>query len=172
MIKKIATFAGAAAMLLSAATPAMAGWWWGGSDDTTNTAVVNNAATATANTGSNDQTNKAYGGGSWFWGHGGSAKVKDNAILTGDAWAEANAVTIANTQVGCGCEQDGDVSNTAIVNNYSAAAANSGDNTQYNKAKTYGGWAGVYNNGVVTGNAGAEADAWSVVNTDLSGFAF
>lgn len=173
MIKKIAAFAGAAAMLATAATPAMAYVWFPqSSDDTTNTAVVTNVSTANANTGYNDQYNKAYGGHTYrLWSFGGGATVEDNAILTGNAWADSKAVVVANTQVGCGCEQDGDVENTAVVMNTSSANADTGRNSQYNKA--YGsGWVKVLNNGVVTGNAGAESDAWTVANTDLSGWAF
>ena len=159
-MKRLIAIAGAGAMFLATATPAFAGdhrWFRMGGDY----ANVTNTAVATANTGDNDQDN---------WGKG------DNIMFTGDAYAGATAVTIANTHVSdCGCRDLGlwFHKDRANVTNTAVATANTGDNDQdIFGSRTRHHSRGGGDNYLETGMAGAEADAWTVVNTHITGFGY
>ena len=169
MFKKIAAIAGAGAMLLSTATPAFA-YNWGG---TMNSAVVWNNANSSANTGSNGQFNQAEG--AWS----GEVEVEHayNTMYTGAAYSDATAVTAANTQVGCSvCNfyMGGFKYNSAVVANEAASSANTGGNQQFNGAKGTFVWGEVEvehtGNTMGTGVAASNANAWTVVNTNWTGF--
>ena len=159
MMRKIAALIGAGAMLLSVATPAFGVW---------NYAWVNNSSGAEAVTGSNSQNSSA--GVAYTWGS--SANVGSTgtrSIVTGDACADSTAVTVANTNVFSGWTM-----NTAYVGNDSYALALTGSNNQNDSASTaysfgssaYTGSTG--NSHVTTGYAGADSDAWTVVNTNVA----
>ena len=159
MMKKIAALIGAGAMLLSVATPAFGVW---------NYARVNNSSGAEAVTGSNSQNSSA----GVAYTRGSSANVGSTgtrSIVTGDACADSTAVTVANTNVFSGDP----TTNTAFVNNESFAGASSGQNTQNDSASvTYSVWStanagSTGNSHVTTGYAGADSDAWTVVNTNV-----
>lgn len=168
MVKKIASIVGAGALLLAMAGPAF-GWWMGSWD----VAVVKNRANATAVSGMNSQSNIAivtYGGGVTVNGAGGA-----RTMYTGNANADAGALVVANTHVGCGwCASGGWMhKDIALVDNKADAGASSGNNWQDDMAQvTYGG--GVKVNGgsgtryMNTGRADAESHAWTIVNTHLS----
>ena len=158
MMKKIAALIGAGAMLLSVATPAFGVW---------NYARVNNSSGAEAVTGSNSQNSSA--GVAYTWGS--SANVGSTgarSIVTGDACADSTAVTVANTNVFSGWTM-----NTAYVGNDSYALALTGSNNQNDSASTaysFGSSANAGSTGnshVTTGYAGADSDAWTVVNTNV-----
>lgn len=173
MINKIAAIAGAGAILLASATPALAKGnynWFGGEY---NSAVVLNSANSSANTGYNGQYNQATGTFS------GKVEVEHayNTLSTGSAVSSATALTAANTQVGCSvCNfyMGGAKYNSAFVTNGAASAANTGYNTQANNAE--GAWTfgkvEVEHTGNVQGTGAAESDAnaWTVVNTNWSGW--
>lgn len=154
MTKKLIALAGAGALLLGTIAPVMA-WgyqwpWMGGGD--TNTANVTNNVGAYSSTGYNTQV-------------GGKGM---QLMFTGNSYAGATATTLANTDVGCcgededcGCEDE----NTARVTNNVGAYSSTGYNTQM----SYGGgwcWGGSYQE-MWTGHSGAEAAAFTVVNTEL-----
>ena len=158
MMKKIAALIGAGAMLLSVAGPAFGAW---------NYARVNNSSGAEAVTGSNSQNSSA----GVAYTRGSSANVGSTgtrSIVTGDACADSTAVTVANTNVFSGWTM-----NTAYVGNDSYALALTGSNNQNDSASTaysfgssaYTGSTG--NSHVTTGYAGADSDAWTVVNTNV-----
>ena len=142
-MKRLIAVAGAAAMLLSAASPVLAFMPMGGST-TTNFAIVDNTAVAKSSTGDNMQ----FGSSNW--------------LVTGMALSSSEAVTIANTNVkSCwNCWGSGNVFNSAVVDNTSIAKSETGDNWQTG----FGCWG----NHAITGNAGSDASAWTLVNTNWS----
>ncbi len=144
-MKRLVAFAGAGALFLSMASPAFAHFEWFQplpKTTTTNTAYVDNSAEALSSTGSNVQ-----------WGGG--------FIQTGNAWSDANAVVVANTNVSkcTTCKSVVTTSNFAQVTNFGGAQSGTGDNHQTTI------WGHPM---TVTGNAGSSADAWTVVNTNLT----
>ncbi len=185
-MKKIAAFAGAAALLASVAMPSFASTGWKffmpkSTQDVT-VANVNNYAEADAISGGNIQSNAAVASslvGGWT-----KAEVEGTGqtTVTGASNADADAVVIANTKVGtcgclkldpCACKKSTKV--IANVTNGALAGAQSGVNAQGNSASAtslMGGWTKAEVEGTgqttVTGESNSDADAWSVVNTDLS----
>ena len=160
MMRKIAALIGAGAMLLSVATPAFGAW---------NYAFVNNSSDAQSVTGSNSQNSSA--GVAWSgFSSANTGSTGARTIVTGDACADSTAVTVANTNVFSG----GPTMNTAYVGNDSYALALTGSNNQNDSASTaysfgssaYTGSTG--NSHVTTGYAGADSDAWTVVNTNVA----
>ena len=169
MIKKIAALAGAGAMLLAVAGPAFAvvpGFWGTGSKDV---AIVNNGASAVASTGGNGQGNSATVKKA---GVTGDVEVSgNNNMTTGEAQADATAVVVANTHIGCStCGWSLGHKDVAVVNNGAQAGSLTGDNGQGNAATVkkahVGGEVEVGgSNTLKTGPASSDADAWTVVNT-------
>ena len=173
MIKRLIAIGGATALLLGAAVPALAWGGWGSRD----VAIVGNEAVAVANTGGNTQDNFAAGD---------EAEVEDNDgdryMDTGDADAYAGALVVANTHVGCDCDEDNNTESLnggggsnhkdfALVGNGAGALANTGDNAQDDVALGDGDDAEVEDNDgnrtMYTGNASSTARAWTIVNTHL-----
>lgn len=182
MIKKIIAVAGAAAVLAASAGPALG--WWGGWHRTSDVDVanVNNTAISTANTGGNSQNNDANA----TMGIDQEAEVEagdDRNITTGNAYAGALAVTVANTDISCGrrgqdpCPCPDERADTANVNNTADALADTGMNTQDDSADALLGLdqeaeveAGHRSDrNITTGDATSRAWAFTVVNTDLRG---
>ena len=163
-MKRLIAIAGAGAMLLSAVTPAFAHvrFQMPSYDyDFTNKAYIDTEVTAIADTG--DNTQKLYTTGS-------------NLMGTGDAVADASAVTFANLYDVCGgCLPKGDVDlyNKAHIDTDVFAKADTGDNYQ----KISGGLSvqsldlrhhhqqqPTASNVLWTGNASSWGSAFTVVN--------
>lgn len=163
MRNKLIIGAASAALMLAIAVPAFAKEYNGSKsgNTTTNTAIVNNYSSAGSNTGGNGQT----GG--------------NNTMYTGAATSSSTAVVIANTQVGCntcqGTKGGNKTTNTAVVINAADAVSNTGMNGQTNpvpdpkKYRDEGQGSNGGTNWMGTGNATSTANAWVVVNTQVSG---
>lgn len=175
-MNKLITTGAAVALVLGSVMPVFAhgggGWWHHRSSDT---AVVINSATATSNTGTNSQNNTSIAQGALN-----DSDVKGDgarSMTTGNANANARAVVVANTHVGCGpCASGGHGHrDTALVGNEAGADANTGDNWQDDTANAHG-WANdstVDQDGTSnmrTGNANSRARALTVVNTHVGGY--
>jgi pyruvate/2-oxoacid:ferredoxin oxidoreductase beta subunit len=162
-MKRLIAIAGAGAMLLSTITPAFA-HQQGLQMGTSNSAMVSTIVSSQAVTGGNVQTNYAYKG-----------EVEDskNVAITGDAGAEALAVTVTNTNLRVGCYACSPASgrNSAFVASDVSSLALTGDNTQSNSAiggHRSEGEVEDSKNIAVTGDAWSEASAWTVTNTNIS----
>lgn len=147
-MKKFAGLMGAMTMLLFVSTPASA-WWMKSSDEATvkNFAWVTTDAKSKVNTGFN-----TLSGGMVFGG----------SILTGVGFAGNSITTQANTTtIGCGCYDDLNLENKAVVNNDAKAKVNTGFNTI----------SGGFVKGGLVGTGAAEAQnlVTTVVNTNLVG---
>lgn len=99
----------------------------------------------------------------------------NNIIVTGDAVASAEAITVVNTNISKSC-CDGDggdqinVGNTAIVKNIQIAVSNTGFNGIANSI-TFNGDSEANNNDgneIWTGNAGSWAKSKTIANSNLS----
>ena len=178
MVKKIAALAGAVAMFLVVVVPVSAqveglfdGPWWSWDE-----AYVYNSAIAEANTGGNSQGNYAAVKGC-FNSADADSSSGDRRMRTGPASAFATAVVVANADVGCdACDYEPWDWDYAWVKNGAYAGANTGGNSQNNSAVASG-----YDNSadadsgsgdrwMGTGPASADADAWVVVNPEMSFF--
>jgi len=158
-MKKIAALVGAGALVLTLVVPAMAnppGGGGGGNPpstggvDLTNWASVTNIVSARANTGFNSVS------GMCLW---------RGKIWTGDAAAVAGTQTLVNQNiVDCkDCGGSTKISNTAYVTNNVSASANTGFNSVGKLSWRVGSAT------IGSGNAYAEAGAYTVVNTNVVG---
>ncbi len=163
MVKRLIVTGAAAAMMLASALPAFATyqcWGWNcyptPEPTTTLTGTVSgNNVVAAANTGMNTQT-------------GGKMQM----MKTGDAWAGAYQTNMVNSNEcgDCATGYNGTFTGT-VKNNKVVALANTGKNTQtagmVKPSRCYS-----YSTGgmqmMMTGNAGAEAFQWNVVNSSVS----
>jgi len=137
-------------------------------DNYSNTAFVKNFQTLYANSGDNGIANsKAYGGDSDATNNDG------NEIRTGIAQVQATAKTIANSNLSNGCcgDQTNGLygSNSATVINVQKLSANTGDNGIANSMAKGGDSTaeGNDNNIISTGNAIADAAAFTIVNSNI-----
>ncbi|MBD3208015.1 MAG: hypothetical protein GF370_00990 [Candidatus Nealsonbacteria bacterium] len=133
-------------------------------DNYMNTAVVKNFQAVRANSGMNGIANAE--GGCDADAHDND----DNVILTGQAQAMASAKTMANSnlQRGC-CEDQYNYENSASVINAQMVRANTGANGIAN-AKSHGDDAETEdnnNNVILTGDAIADAAAFTIVNSNI-----
>lgn len=157
-MKKLLAGAVSTAMFLGTVAPALAFGFWMPPATSNVATVTGNNVVAVANSGLNDQT----AGGSVF-----------QKMTTGYAGAQAEQVIIANVNVCGGCQTG--VNNTATVRgNNVLAVANSGLNDQTVSAPRvshhHHSSGGLTVQSMTTGDTGALASQWIVVNTSLGGF--
>lgn len=178
MLKKIISLGGITLALLAFAVPAMAYYMPSFQMPEVNTVKINSQTVATANTGGNVQANQTEVTKSVEVLALSASGLNRQTIITGNAYANASSLTIANADAcGCGmtycygCMTTPTKINTVEVKGLTGADADSGTNQQANVTtveKSIGVAAGALNlvggSTIVTGNAGSNVSSRTLVN--------